>query len=70
MGVIVSTSFDEYCWLGPALSLPSIPVTKLACERNLGFVRIVQREMSPVMGLCNVRNTIELVKFPYSTSFL
>ena len=41
--VIVSTSFDEYCWLGSALSLPSIPVTKLAWKRylDLGFVRIV-----------------------------
>ena len=39
----VPTSFDEYCWLGSALSLPSIPVTKLAWKRDLdlGCVRIV-----------------------------
>ena len=33
------TSFNEYGWLGPALSLPSIPVTKLAWKINLSCVR-------------------------------
>ena len=63
------TSFNEYGWLGPALSLPSIPVTKLAWKIDLSCAITWELCSLRWSQLCNMSNTIQL-QFPYPTSFL